>query len=107
MSVNVGLEDSYQNSHNGAFQSYRPIKALMMYVQRRNSIMGNEPCDTNIGLPSSSWSDSTSQNIHLKLTCQGTYLKDTTTWSDMQYEAEDTVSEIKILLPKKDVFGKS
>jgi len=68
MSVNVGLEDSYQNSHNGAFQSYRPIKALTMYVQRRNSIMGNESCDTNIRMPSSSWSDSTSQNIHLKLT---------------------------------------
>jgi hypothetical protein len=68
MSVNVGLEDSYQNSHNGAFQSCRPIKALMMYVQRRNSIMGTETCDNNIRMPSNSWSDSTSQNIHLKLT---------------------------------------
>ncbi|CAI6351201.1 unnamed protein product [Macrosiphum euphorbiae] len=107
MSVNIGLEDSYQNSHNGAFQSYRPIKALMMYVQRRNSIMGNEPCDTNIRMPSSSWSDSTSQNIHLKLTCQGTYLKDSTTWSDMQYEAEDTVSEIKYYYPKKMFLEKA
>ncbi|XP_022168419.1 uncharacterized protein LOC111032416 isoform X1 [Myzus persicae] len=107
MSVNVGLEDSYQNSHNGAFQSCRPIKALMMYVQRRNSIMGNEPCDNNIRMPSSSWSDSTSQNIHLKLTCQETYLKDTTTWSDMQYEAEDTVSEIKYYYPKKRFLEKA
>lgn len=107
MSVNVGLEDSYQNSHNGAFQSCRPIKALMMYVQRRNSIMGTETCDNNIRMPSNSWSDSTSQNIHLKLTCQGTYLKDTTTWSDMQYEAEDTVSETKYYYPKKRFLEKA
>jgi len=68
MNINVGLEDSYQNSQNCAFQSFRPVKALMMYVQRRNSIMGTELCDNNIRMPSSSWSDNTSQNIHLKLT---------------------------------------
>ncbi|XP_016658927.1 uncharacterized protein LOC100165535 isoform X2 [Acyrthosiphon pisum] len=41
------------------------------------------------------------------ITCQGTYLKDTTTWSDMQYEAEDTVSEIKYYYPKKMFLEKA
>lgn len=68
MSVNVGIEDPFQKSHNGAFQSFRPVKAQMMHVQRSNSIMGTEPCDNNIRMPSTSWSDSTSQNIQLRLT---------------------------------------
>lgn len=68
MSVKVGLEELYQNSHNGAFQSFRPVKALMLYSQRRNSIMENESFNNKIKLPSSSWSNSSSQNIELKLT---------------------------------------
>lgn len=68
MSVKVGLEDSYRNSHNGAFQSFRPLKALLLYSQRRNSIMENEPLINKINLPSTSWSSSKSQNIELKLT---------------------------------------
>lgn len=69
MSVKFGLDDSYQNSQNGAFQSYRPVKALMLYSQRRNSIMENESCNQTFKLPSSSWSsNSIPQNIELKLT---------------------------------------
>lgn len=68
MSVKVGLEELYQNSHNGAFQSFRPVKALMLYSKRRNSIMENESFNNKIKLPSSSWSNSSSQNIELKLT---------------------------------------
>lgn len=68
MSVKVGLEDSYQSSHNGAFQSFRPVKALMLFSQRRNSIMETESFNNKLKLPSSSWSNSTSQNIELKLT---------------------------------------
>lgn len=68
MSVKVSLEDSYRSSHNGAFQSFRPVKALMLYSQRRNSIMENESFDSKINLPSTSWSSSKSQNIELKLT---------------------------------------
>lgn len=68
MSVKVGLEDSYQSSHNGAFQSFRPVKALMLFSQRRNSIMETESFNNKFKLPSSSWSNSTSQNIELKLT---------------------------------------
>jgi hypothetical protein len=68
MSIKVGLEELYQNSHNGAFQSFRPVKALMLYSQRRNSIMENESFNRKINLPSSNWSNSSSQNIELKLT---------------------------------------
>lgn len=68
MSIKVGLEESYQSSHNGAFQSYRPLKALMLFSQRRNSIMENESFNKKHKLPSSSWSNSSSQNIELKLT---------------------------------------
>lgn len=69
MSVKLGLEDSYRNSQNGAFQSYRPVKALMLYSQRRNSIMENESFNKKCNLPSSTWSsNSTPQNIELKLT---------------------------------------
>lgn len=68
MSIKVSLEDSYQNSHNGAFQSFRPVKALMLFSQRRNSIMETESFSNKFKLPSSSWSNSTSQNIELKLT---------------------------------------
>lgn len=71
MSVKVNLEELYQNSHNGAFQSYRPVKALMLYSQRRNSIMDNESFNSKIKMPSSSWSNSSSQNIELKLTVRG------------------------------------
>ncbi|XP_027843779.1 uncharacterized protein LOC114124659 isoform X2 [Aphis gossypii] len=39
--------------------------------------------------------------------CQGTFIKDTTTWSDMQYEAEDTVSETKYYYPKKRFLEKA
>lgn len=65
MSVQVSLEDPYQNIHNGAFQSYRPLKALMLFSQRRNSVMDNE--SNKLKLPSNNWSN-TSQNIELKLT---------------------------------------
>jgi len=68
MSVKVGLEDSYRNSQNGAFQSYRPVKALMLYSQRRNSIMENESFNKKIKLPSGNWPSDTPQNIELKLT---------------------------------------
>lgn len=68
MSIKVGLEESYQNSHNGAFQSYRPVKALMLFSQRRSSIMDNEPYNHKIKLSSSGWSSNTSQSIELKLT---------------------------------------
>lgn len=69
MSVKFGLEDSYRNSQNGAFQSYRPVKALMLYSQRRNSVMENESFNKKFNLPSSTWSsNSTPQNIELKLT---------------------------------------
>lgn len=67
MSVKVGIEDSYQNSHNGAFQCFRPVKALKLYSQRRSSIMENNESFNN-KLPSSSWSNTTPQNIELKLT---------------------------------------
>lgn len=66
MSVKVGLEETYRNSFNGAFQSYcRPIKALM-YSQRRNSVLENESFKQK--LPSSNWSNDAPQNIELKLT---------------------------------------
>lgn len=68
MSVKVGLEELYQNSHNGVSQSFRPVKALMLYSQRRNSIMENESFNSKVKWPSSSWSNSSSQNIELKLT---------------------------------------
>lgn len=38
---------------------------------------------------------------------QGTFIKDTTTWSDMQYEAEDTVSEPRYCYPKKMFLEKA
>lgn len=66
--MSVKVEDTHRNSHNGAFQSFRPVKALMLYSQRRNSIMENETFNKKIKLPSGSWSNSTSQNIELKLT---------------------------------------
>lgn len=69
MSIKVGIEDSYQNSHNGAFQCFRPVKALKLYSERRNSIMENESFNK---LTSSSWSNSTPQNIELKLTVRNT-----------------------------------
>lgn len=64
MSVNVGIEESYRNSQNGAFQSYRPVKAFMLFSQRSSSIMENE----SFKLPTGSWSNNTPQNIELKLT---------------------------------------
>lgn len=64
MSVNVGIEESYRNSQNSAFQSYRPVKALMLFSQRSGSIMDNE----SFKLPTGSWSNSAPQNIELKLT---------------------------------------
>jgi len=107
MSVKVGLEDSYRNSQNGAFQSYRPVKALMLYSQRRNLIMENESFNKKIKLPSGNWPSDTPQNIELKLTCKEAYVKDTTTWSDMQYEVEDTVCETKYYPPKKRFLEKA
>lgn len=69
MSVEVGLEKTYQNNHNGGIQSYsRPVKALMLYSQRRNSMMENESFNRKLKLPSSNWSNDAPQNIELKLT---------------------------------------
>lgn len=66
MSVKVGLEETYRNNY-GVFQSFsRPIKALRLYSQRRNSVMENESFKPK--LPSSSWSNDAPQNIELKLT---------------------------------------
>jgi len=67
MSVKFGLDDSYRNKHNGALQSYRPFKALKLFIERRNSLLENDPLNNN-KLQSASWSNSTPQNIELKLT---------------------------------------
>ncbi|VVC32044.1 Hypothetical protein CINCED_3A007716 [Cinara cedri] len=103
MRVNVGIEESYINSQNSAFQRYRSTKAQMLSSQRSSSIMDNE----SFKLPSGSWPNSTPPNIELKLTYKGTYLKDTSSWSDMQYEAEDTVCETKYYPPKKRFLEKA
>lgn len=66
--MSIKVEDSCQSSHNGVFQSFRPVKALMLYSQRRNSIMENESFNNKSPSPSSSWPNSTPQNIELKLT---------------------------------------
>ncbi|XP_050539485.1 uncharacterized protein LOC126904476 [Daktulosphaira vitifoliae] len=103
MSIKVSPESLCQN---GAFQCFRPVKALMLFSQRRNLLEDNQHFGKKIKRPGS-WSENSSQNIELQLTCKKTYLKDTSLWSDMQYDIEDTIDESKYFPPKKRFLEKA
>ncbi|XP_050421711.1 uncharacterized protein LOC126834086 isoform X2 [Adelges cooleyi] len=104
MSVTLSQEGACQN---GAFQSFRPHKALMLYSQRRNSLDDNQQYSKNMKLPTGDWSKNASQNIELKLTCKEAYIRDTSLWTDMQFDTENTNDETKYFPPKKRFLEKA